>query len=222
MKNLKQELIFRIGSFLAWLLVEIIGHTTKFHITGDEQFREYLNSNKGLILAIWHGRTLLPVYYYRGLGIWAITSLSRDGELQTRIIGRFGFRTVRGSSGKGGMKAALITSKKLADGGILAITPDGPKGPIYEIQDGTIFLSRRAGCPIIPVGVGLSKRRLTKAWDKYAFPFLFGRCEMIFGEPISPPKDDSDEECNAIRDTLKAALLDVQQKAQSAAGEGDL
>lgn len=222
MKQFKQELTFRVGSFLAWTVAQIIGRTTKFHITGDELFREHHLSGKGLIIAIWHGRTLLPVYYYRGLGVWTITSLSRDGEFQTRIVNRFGFRTVRGSSGRGGMKAALIISKKLAEGGILAITPDGPRGPIHEVQDGTVFLSRHAGCPIIPVGVGLSKRKLTKAWDKYAFPYPFGRCEMVFGEPISPPESDSEEETNVVSGILKAALLDVQRKAQFAAGEGDL
>lgn len=222
MKQWKQELTFKIGSFLAWALVQIIGHSTRFHITGDELFKEYLKSGKGLIIAIWHGRTLLPVYRYRGMGIWTITSLSRDGELQTRIVNRFGFRTVRGSSGRGGMKAALTISKKLAEGGALAITPDGPRGPVYEIQDGTIFLSRHAGCPIIPVGVGLSKRKVTKAWDKYAFPYLFGRCEIVFGEPIFPPKDDSEEENKAVKESLKTEMLNVQRKAQLAAGEGDL
>ncbi|MHB1456721.1 MAG: lysophospholipid acyltransferase family protein [Armatimonadota bacterium] len=222
MKKHKHELSSRIGSFLAWVLVQIIGHTTKFHLTGDDRFHEYLASGKGLIIAIWHGRTMLPVYYHRGLGVWTITSLSRDGELQTGIVNRFGFRAVRGSTGRGGMKAALTISKKLAEGGVFAITPDGPRGPIYEVQDGVIFLSRHAGCPIIPVGVGLSKRKLAKSWDRYALPYPFGRCEMVFGEPILPPKDDSEEQNSAVKEKLKVALLDVQQKAQIAAGEGEL
>lgn len=212
--------MFRAGSFLAWVIVQLIGHTTRFHVHGADRIREHEASGKGLIFALWHGRTLLPVYYHRGMGIWAITSLSRDGEFQTRIIGRFGFRAIRGSTGRGGIKAALTACKRLAEGGILAITPDGPKGPIYEIQDGTIFMSRHAGCPIVPVGVGYSRRKVTNAWDKYAFPLPFGTCEMLFGDAIPPPKDDSEAESLAVRDALSTALLHLQKQAELAAGEG--
>ncbi|MHB1001849.1 MAG: lysophospholipid acyltransferase family protein [Armatimonadota bacterium] len=220
MKEFRKELKNRAISFLAWLLIQAIGRTTCFKVSGFDGVQKLVKSGRGFIMAIWHGRTMMPVYYCRGMGIWAITSLSRDGEYQTRIISRFGYQIIRGSTGRGGIKAALTACKKLDEGGILSITPDGPKGPPNEVQDGVIFMSQRASCPIIPIGVGLSRRKIMNAWDSYALPGLFGRCAIIFGDPVFPPADDSEEQSIAVRDELKKALDDVQHQAQLIAGEG--
>ena len=218
MSKLRQELGYRLFSFLAWLLIQIVGHTSRFRVTGYERVLELAKSGHGLILAVWHGRTLMPVYYCREMGIWAITSLSRDGELQTRIIGRLGYRTIRGSSFRGGIKAALSAAKKLREGGILAITPDGPRGPPNEVQEGIVFLARRADCPIIPIGVGVRPRKLMRAWDRYALPMPFAKCALVFGEPVYFAEDKPGN--FTPQDVLKAALDDAQQTAQLMVKEG--
>jgi lysophospholipid acyltransferase (LPLAT)-like uncharacterized protein len=147
------------------------------------------------------------------MGIWAITSLSDDGELQTRIVSRFGYRIIRGSTGRGGMRAALTAVKRLQEGGILAITPDGPKGPANVVQDGTVFLAKRAKCPIVPLGVGISRRRLMNAWDKYALPALFTKCAIIFGEPMYLSGDEENAETQPA-ELIKCELDRLQKEAQ--------
>lgn len=204
-------------SFAAWALMHILGHTARLKVIGYEQVTELVQSGQGFILAVWHGRTLLPVHYCRGMGIWAITSLSRDGELQTRIVSRFGYRTIRGSTGRGAVKAALAACKRLEEGGILAITPDGPLGPANEVQPGTIFMAQRAGCPIIPIGVGARPRRLMRAWDEYLLPLPFAKCALVFGEPIRIGKDEAIEPYQGL---LKKALDEVQTQAQLMVKEG--
>ena len=204
-------------SLAAWALIHTIGHTARFKVVGYEKVTELVQSGKGFILAVWHGRTLLPVHYCRGMGIWAITSLSRDGELQTRIVSKFGYRTIRGSTGRGAIKAALAACKRLEEGGILAITPDGPKGPAHEVQPGIIFMAQRAGCPIIPIGVGARPRRLMQAWDEYLLPLPFAKCALVFGEPLIVEKDAPME---PYQDLLKKALDEVQAQAQLMVKEG--
>ena len=204
-------------SFAAWSLIHIIGHTARFKVIGYERVTELVESGKGFILAVWHGRTLLPVHYCRGMGIWAITSLSRDGELQTKIVSRFGYLTIRGSTGKGAIRAALAACKRLEQGGILAITPDGPKGPANEVQPGIIFMAQRAGCPIIPIGVGARPRRLMRAWDEYLLPLPFAKCALVFGEPLEFKKDEPIE---PYQDLLKKSLDEIQAQAQLMVEEG--
>ena len=204
-------------SLAAWTLMHIIGHTARFKVIGYERVTELVKSGRGFILAVWHGRTLMPVHYCRGMGIWAITSLSRDGELQTNIVSRFGYRTIRGSTGRGAIKAALAACKRLEEGGILAITPDGPKGPQHEVQPGIIFMAQRAGCPIIPIGVGARPRRLMKAWDEYLLPLPFAKCALVFGEPLTI---DKDEPIEPYQESLKEALGEVQTQAQLMVKEG--
>lgn len=209
------EFKIRLVSFLACGLMRIIGCTARFQVVGYEKVQELVKSGKGFILAVWHGRTLLPIYYCRGMGIWAITSLSRDGEIQTRTVSHFGYRIIRGSTGRGAVKAALAACKKLEEGGILAITPDGPKGPPNEVQQGTAFMAQRAGCPIICIGVGASPRKLMGTWDSYALPMPFAKCALVFGDPIYiKPEDESPE------NRIKTALNDVQQQAQNMVEEG--
>jgi len=218
MKKFRQELEYRLISFLAWAMIHLIGHTCRLRVTGYERVQELVKAGRGFIMAVWHGRTLLPVHYCRGMGIWAITSLSRDGELQTRIVRRFGYRIIRGSSGRGGVKAALTAVKQLQEGGILAITPDGPKGPPNEIREGIVFLAERAGCPIIPIGVGARPRKLMSSWDSYALPIPFARCALVFGEPISLTRDALEN--RSPEEVIKAALDDLQQQAHLAVEEG--
>lgn len=208
----------RLGliSFFGWLLMQFIGRTSRLTVMGYDRVEEMIRSRQGFIFMLWHGRTMLPVYFYRNMGVHAIIALSRDGELQSRIFRRFGFEVIRGSTGRGGVKAALTAVKRLREGGMLAITPDGPLGPANEIQDGTVFMAKKAGVPIVPVGVGISRRKLMPTWDSYALPMPFCRCSMVFGEPLTLPAEADDAE---LRDMLKSALDSAECEARMLVGE---
>jgi len=211
----------RVISFAAWFIVQCLCKTCRIRTVGYEDFLEIVNSGKGCIVALWHGRTLIPVYYCRKLGVWAITSLSRDGEIQTGIVRRFGFKAIRGSSGRGGMKAALIASKKLQEGAVLAVTPDGPTGPANEVQDGIIFLANLAKCPIIPVGVAASPRRVvTGTWDSYMLPKLFSRAIIVFGNPIDVAEMESNGQGLEAKEYIKSAIDECQRRAEELVQKG--
>lgn len=218
MSKLRQEIKFRLLSFLAWLMVQVIGHTSRFRVNGYKHVQDLIRKGQGFIMLVWHGRTMLPVYYCRGMGIQAIISLSRDGEFLARVFSRLGFAVIRGSSGRGGIKAALTAAKRLEEGGILAITPDGPKGPPKQVQEGTVFLARRAGVPVVPIGVGARPRKLLPTWDSYALPAPFCKCALVFGEPIYLSKDRFDHGLPP-EIVLKNALDEVQRQAQLLVGE---
>lgn len=218
MTDFNKQLKVRLISILGWLVIQFIGCSCRIKTVGYDQAKDVMKSGKGVIMALWHGRTMLPVYYCRGLGVWAITSLSRDGEIQTGVVSRFGYRIIRGSSGRGGMKAALIASKKLQEGGVLSITPDGPGGPPNEVQDGTIFLAERAGCAIIPVGVGASRFKvIPRTWDSYTVPLPFSRVVIYFGSPIMLSEIGEQGDAKSI---VKAAIDECQLKAEELVKEG--
>ncbi|MDI6827017.1 MAG: lysophospholipid acyltransferase family protein [Armatimonadota bacterium] len=219
MRLLRDETKCRLISFLAWLFVSIIGLTTRKKIIGFENVQELIKKGRGFIMAVWHGRTLLPIYHCRGMGIWAITSLSRDGEIQTGIVSRFGYRIIRGSSGRGAVKAALAACKKLEDGGILAITPDGPKGPHRQVQEGIVFMARHSGCPIIPIGAAARWRKILPTWDKYAIPMPFSKCVIVYGEPVTLGENTTLGGVEKPEVALKAILDDFQRRAEEIAGE---
>ena len=111
------------------------------------------------------GAPCIPANLLRNRGYWALISLSRDGELQNHIFRRFGFQTVRGSTGRGGIRGALQMARRVQDGGVLAFTPDGPRGPTHKVQLGVILMAEKSGAPIVPVGISASRRWLMKSWD---------------------------------------------------------
>lgn len=202
----------RLASFAGSMLIRLLGFTARFEVVGYERVREIAESGRSCVMAVWHGRTMMPVYYCRGMGIWAIVSTSRDGELQARVLQYLGYRIIRGSTARGGIKAALIAARKLQEGGILAITPDGPRGPAHQVQEGIVFLAQKANCPIVPIGVGIRPRKLMPTWDSYALPAPFARCALVFGEPID--LSDYRETHEPLADIVKKALREVQLQAE--------
>lgn len=165
-------------------------------VRGEDQINRLIEQNgKGIILVTWHGRTFVPITHYRNRGFWSMISTSRDGEYQNYIFKRFGFNTVRGSSSaRGAVQATLALVKQARAGGILAMTPDGPRGPSAVAQPGVIFLAVRAGCPILPAGISAYPRILFNTWDRYLVPLPFARGVIKFGEPIYIPENAKSEE----------------------------
>ncbi len=112
-------------------------------------------AGKNYIAALWHNRLLLISFALKkflpqrpGAGL---VSASRDGDLVADLTQRFGFEVVRGSSSRLGASAILELSNVLATGRDILITPDGPRGPAYELGPGIIFLAQKTGAEVVPV-----------------------------------------------------------------------
>src|ERR1044071_1231057 len=126
----------RIG-FFGWLITRMLGMTMRIRYEGFERIAEQEKVG-GAILLTWHGRSLIPANVFRGRGYWVLISLSRDGEIQNEIFKRYGFRSIRGSTGRGGARGLLQLVRKIKEGGVTALTPDGPRGPTHVVQPGSI------------------------------------------------------------------------------------
>jgi hypothetical protein len=146
----------------AWA-IRLLGRTLRIKTEGTEQVDELYRKGRHLIIAFWHGRQLMMPLAYRGTGAHVLISQHRDGELIHRIVSRFGFRSVRGSTTRGGA-AALRDLIRLGQSGVdLVITPDGPKGPSRVAQIGAVQLARATGLPIVPLAFSCSKKNSSRA-----------------------------------------------------------
>src|SRR6056297_1743704 len=119
-----------------------------------------LEDKQSLIFSSWHGKSWIPAYFLRDLGIYALTSLSRDGSYMAEVLENMGWNNVRGSSSRGGSRSLLSLYKKLKKGESTALTPDGPTGPIYEVKPGIIFLQERSHGYIVPLGIAVENKKL--------------------------------------------------------------
>jgi lysophospholipid acyltransferase (LPLAT)-like uncharacterized protein len=213
--------LLRRSQWLGWLIytvARLFFLTLRMHFVNKEGLTV---QGQGAILVTWHGRTLIPANVLRNRGYWALISLSRDGELQSNIFGRFGFRVVRGSTGRGGVRGALQMARKVKEGGILAFTPDGPRGPSHKVQLGVILMAEKSGAPIIPVGISASRRWLLNSWDSYLIPKPFSRGYFVVGEPMFVPPNLDEAQRENYAERLEFALNRLEREAEALAGFPD-
>lgn len=166
----------------------------------------------------WHGRSFIPANFFKGRGVYGIFSLSRDGEMQTRIFTKMGFGIIRGSTGRGGERALVESIRVLRAGGEMAITPDGPRGPVHIVQGGVMAMARKTGCALIPVGTAAKPAYYFPSWDRYMIPLWFAKASFVFGEPLYVPKDATEEAVEEIRLRLQAEIHRMQAEANRIAG----
>jgi len=108
--------------------------------------------------------------------------------------------------------------RALKDGGTMAMTPDGPRGPSQEVQGGVMLMAQKSGAALIPVGISATRRLLAKSWDRYLVPLPFSRALLIAGDPIFVPKTASEEEVEAIRLKLQEEINRLEEVAERECG----
>jgi lysophospholipid acyltransferase (LPLAT)-like uncharacterized protein len=196
-------------------LVKTICATLRLKETGREGLEQAIVESNGAILVTWHGRTLVPLWRVSGRGFLALISLSKDGDIQARNFEKLGYKIVRGSTGRRGAAATREILKAMEAGGVLAFTPDGPRGPARVAQEGVVYFAKKTGRPIIAVGAAASAGWTLKSWDAYFVPQPFARAALVWGEPLwIAPEDPAEEACRRVGDAIDA----VQQKAERQAG----
>lgn len=161
------------------VVIKLLGKTMRVTVRGDAAVEKLYREGKHIILAFWHGRQLMIPLVYKGNEVHVLISQHRDGELISQIMARFGYRSVRGSSTRGGTQALRQLIKLGRSGVDLAITPDGPKGPRQVAQAGVIHIARATGLPILPVTFSCSKKTLRKLGSLPVSLPLRARCLSV-------------------------------------------
>ena len=210
MKKLKFLIVGILGAWLIKLLALTI------RIDDDPKgFNEKIKSLH-VIYASWHCMLLIPTTHVgRKNKIQVLISQHSDGEYIAQVIKRLGFGVIRGSTTRGGMRAVKALVDKAREGYPLAITPDGPRGPRFIVQPGSIYLGKKTQLPIIPTVVGLSRYWELPSWDRFRIPKPFSRALVMYGEPIHIPPNISNEEMEHYRLLLEKTMKEIAEKADN-------
>ncbi|MBU6409643.1 MAG: lysophospholipid acyltransferase family protein [Verrucomicrobia bacterium] len=206
----------RIVAAALYFFIRGVAATIRF----DVEDRSGLFSNpprERIIFAIWHNRLALSGILYRRYvasrkprrRLAAMVSASRDGGLLTRILEHFGIDTVRGSSSRRGPQALIEMTTRAEQDYDLAITPDGPRGPCYVVQDGVIATAQLTGLPIVPVSYDLNWKIRLKSWDRFQVPLPFARCKITAGNVVRVRREAGEAEREALRTQLEAEMRDI-------------
>jgi len=162
---------------------------------------------------------LLPAYHYARADIYILISQHADGQLIAEVCENLGFRTVRGSTTRGGADAIRHMMRLSAH---LAITPDGPRGPRRKTQQGLTYLAARTGLPIVPVGIAFRRPWRMSSWDRFALPKPWSLGVCVTDDPIEVPADADRELLVAYTDRVESELQRLTGIAEHWAESGQL
>ena len=200
----------RAQRFIAWAVFFVEKLVTSSLRCHWRDFSGLTNAppNQPVIFCLWHNRLAISMLVHRRhpRKLAALVSASKDGALLAAVLGRFGVEQVRGSSSRRGPQALLELTSHARRGYDLAITPDGPRGPRYTVQNGVIALAQLTGLPIIPVTCNTRRKLCLKSWDRFQIPFPFSHCELILDEPIHVPREADGAEREERRRKLETSL----------------
>jgi lysophospholipid acyltransferase (LPLAT)-like uncharacterized protein len=213
--SLLQRLKISVVSWLAAAMVRLIGRTLYMTVTFEEGSIAGLHKISPGIYPFWHCCVLPSTWLFRNHGIGVLTSLSRDGEYIARVIRRFGFVPVRGSSSRGGQRGLLEMETMVKAGGAVAFTIDGPRGPRYVAKRGPVMLARLTGIPITAFYVATAKPWVLKTWDAMIIPRPFSRAYVRVAKSIYVPPDADDVVLEHHYAEMQAALERVTEFAEA-------
>lgn len=153
------------------------------------------------VLCFWHGKISFIPFGYRAyvkpLPSYAMISLHKDGDMIAHNMGLYGIKTIRGSTSKGAVAVLKEAFKKINEGGIIMISPDGPRGPYKSISDGTVVIAMKKNIPVFTVDFNASRFWRFKSWDKHYLPKPFSKVEFVLSKPFYL-KDLSIDEAKAL------------------------
>jgi hypothetical protein len=205
----------RAGARAVFALVRLAAGTLRYHYRDRSGF---LDGRAGpAIYCTWHNRLPLCLEIYhdyvhprtRTAGMAAMVSASKDGALLSSILECFKVQPVRGSSSRRGPQALLELTTWAERGYDLAITPDGPRGPRYVVQEGVMSLAQLTGLPILPASYHLNWKIRLNSWDRFQIPLPFARCEVFLGRPVRVPRQASDAQREGLRRQLEQTLNEI-------------
>ncbi len=201
-----QRLAIRTADLAFYLLIRLLGATTRFSVEGWENWEEASRDGGLPIYTFWHDRVFLATYFWRRRGIVVMTSQSFDGEYIARFIQRFGYGAARGSSTRGGVGALVEMVRLVRRGCPTAFTIDGPRGPRHEAKMGAVLLAKKTGQAALPFAVNAERFWQLKSWDRLQIPKPFTRAVVRIAPPIRVAADADESALEAKRDELQRAL----------------
>lgn len=193
--------------------MRLIHQSLRYQIIGLEHRiqAERIGPLASYAIASWHQNLFSGITSLFGKKICLMVSPSLDGELISWAAKRCNLDTIRGSSSGGGRSAILKMFRYIKQGGKVAITVDGPKGPAHVVKPGILYLAHKTKIPILPMAAVAEKYwTLNKTWDQFRIPKPFTKVRVFFDEPIMIQKKEDIAESNK---TLTQALNNLEKKA---------
>jgi len=211
--SLRQRIVLSMIVAFGYSFIRLLGPTLRIAVSYEEGAQKTLEE-RPRVASFWHECMIPATYLFRDMGIRVMSSYSYDGEFMGRIIRKFGFVAVKGSSSRNPIKALLGLRRALDEGWTVAFTLDGPRGPRRKVKPGPAGLARSAGVPMTTFHAAVENAWVLKSWDRMMIPKPFSRVLVRVGKLIPVPPDATDEDLGRYNEELQATLERVCEFAE--------
>ncbi|MCX5774352.1 MAG: lysophospholipid acyltransferase family protein [Fusobacteria bacterium] len=203
---------YRFYGHLMTVILKLLKMTIKVYLYKSKDYVE----GGTYIYVFWHQYLYGPSVSIDKIRVEKIATLaspSNDGEIISTVLKNFGYKVVRGSSNDKNVGSLLSLIKLLKKGYSIGTPVDGPKGPIFEVKPGLVYLAQKTGIPIVPIGLAYSNYwSFEKAWDKFKLPKPFSKIAGTLLEPIYIPSEmNIVEACIMVKNQIDLANLKAEK-----------
>jgi lysophospholipid acyltransferase (LPLAT)-like uncharacterized protein len=174
----------RVVRILAAPILRTLAASWRIHTAHEERWRELYLAKRPHVFLLWHEALLPLLWQHRAQGIAIVVSEAREGRYLSDFAASLGYRSVHGSSTRGGVRALLGAVRELQAGHAVAFTPDGPRGPRRELKPGVIAAAQRAGAPIVPLHAKADRSWRLHSWDRLMIPKPLAHVAITYGRPF--------------------------------------
>lgn len=214
LRKAKQNTLRFAGNFLLSAAANALCKTLNITFINKNVIDEFERKNQNYVLAFWHGTMLLSWYIGKDKKMAALISKSKDGKLLAKILRSWNYTVVRGSSSKGGEVALGVMVDYAKNNNSIAVTPDGPRGPMFKMKAGAVVTAKKSKVPLVLLGVGYKRKKVLDSWDKFQVPHFFTKAKAVFSEPVYISSSLSREETSKIIQECEDRLNELQREAE--------
>lgn len=205
-------------------MFRLVDATLDLHIFGYEHLGALLRARRPVLIVVWHGKGLLPVFFLQGLPLVVYSSQPRDGavpplsrairQLTLASLTHLGYEVLDAAKFSSESRGVIRFLQHLERGNGGVIAADGPSGPVFRAKPGAAYLARKTGVALVPVGAAIRDAIVLDSWDGFEIPRVFTKAALAIGEAIDVPEELDDAGLEAFSRRLEAALNDLTAQAE--------
>jgi lysophospholipid acyltransferase (LPLAT)-like uncharacterized protein len=172
-------------------ILRMLASSWRIRLAHEERWRELYEAKRPHVFLLWHEALLPLLWQHRGQGIAIVVSEAREGRYLSDFAASLGYRSLLGSSTRGGARALLGAVRELQAGHAVAFTPDGPRGPRRELKPGVVAAAQRGGAVIVPLHAEADRAWRLHSWDRFMIPQPLARVWITYGRPFEVAPGDT-------------------------------
>ena len=165
-------------------LLKLLASSWRIRVVHEERWREVLRARRAHVFLLWHEALLPLLWQHRGQDVGIVVSEAREGRYLSDFAASLGYRSLQGSSTRGGARALLGAVRELQAGRAVAFTPDGPRGPRRELKPGVVAAAQRGGAVVVPIHAEAERAWRLHSWDRFMIPKPLTRVWIRYGRPF--------------------------------------